>query len=79
MSTYSVVLYFNTVNKRFSVTARKTIGARLNEVDDQQKLLGFTRKLISSGVSQTTANRQKRATVAIQKAAGYREVPRPQL
>lgn len=79
MPTYSVVLYFNNVNKRFSVTARKTVGARLNEVDAQQHALGFTRQLVSSGVSQAVASQLKRFTVATQKSAGYRKVPRPQL
>ena len=79
MSTYSVVLYLDNVKKRFSVTARKTVGARLNEVDIQQKGLGLTPQLISSGVTQAAANRLKRFTVATQKAAGHRQVPRPKL
>jgi hypothetical protein len=79
MPTYSVVLYFNPATMQFSVTARKTDGARLVEVDAQQQALGFSRQVVARGLGKAAAIQLKRKSVAAQKAAGYRQVSRPQL
>ena len=77
--TYSVVLYTNAVAMTFSVTARKTIGARLDEVNAQQASSGFTVTSIATSLTELAAVGQKRAVEARQRTAGYRKVPRPQL
>jgi hypothetical protein len=72
-------MYVNHSNRTFSVTARKTVGARLSEVNADQINSGFVPYLISSGVTEEVANRQKRHAVAVQRTAGYRKVARAPL
>lgn len=79
MSAYSVVLYLDSVKMTFSVTARKSIGARLEEVKQQQLGPGKSQVTVLSGVTEAVAIRQKRLTVATQRAYGFRKVRRRKL
>lgn len=75
--TYSVVLYFDSSSSKFSVTARKTVGARLNEVDRQQAAV--SRILVLSGVTEAVAKNQKNITQSTLVAMGFKKVTRSQL
>jgi hypothetical protein len=72
--TYSVVLYFDRSTDEFSVTARKTLGARLNEVDPQQGAV--SRILVLSGVAEAVAKNQKNITQSTLAGMGFKRVPR---
>jgi hypothetical protein len=77
--TYSVVLYFNRAAGSFSVTARKTEGARLAEVDAQQGVPGVSRIPVLTGITEAEAKHQKSIIESTLEAMGFARVSRQEL
>ncbi len=77
--TVRVFVNNNTKPKKCSLTARKVVGARLNEVQKQTAGLGFTDYEIVSGIDKMTANIVKKRLKSMLDALGCQIVPRKEL
>lgn len=79
---YSINLYIkigSTHTTEFSLTARKTVGARLDEVNADQQSKGFAVVNIANGLNKSVARSQKLALENALKNVGMRKVKRKSL
>lgn len=74
---YSVYLFLR--GTEFSITARQTVNARLNEVIDQMNGFGFTPHQILSHTTEANADQVKRSLSSVFLALHFTRFVRPQL
>jgi hypothetical protein len=79
MNTHHVVLFLNVAEKQFSVTARKSSDARLNEVIKAESQKGFIDITIARNQTKEAASQRAKELAEEWENRGFEQVSRERL
>ena len=78
MKEHFVIAFVDHTKRNFNTTARKK-NARLKQVEQQCRRLGYQSNILATQLDKSTADAMKVSIDAAYEAAGYRYIPRPPL